>query len=298
MKVHYDTLKRRVYRRDGQQYNPLDGSVDYGGAFLEKCKEVLEAAKKADEEGAEGRYVYARDMVEDVKRRCCKFMVVAIEELDKRIPTNWKIFENISSLKPSKMLSMGVRKPFSELPFQSFMGQKEKVEEQYRSIIHVNWKEEMFDGNNIPDDPVQFFGKIRLYEGMEGELLYAELADYVLNCHSLPLSNCYVERIFSMMGFIKTKWRNKTSLDMLDSLLRVKARFACRDIPCQEMKVTKKMLSLHNSTMYDFYSGPKAGHKRKLEEKENDSALPLKENEVDTEQEDFDFFAQNLPATF
>ena len=55
--------------------------------------------------------------------------------------------------------------------------------------IHENWKES-FDGENIPENPVKFFCTICLHIGPEGEFEYRELADNILNCNSLPLSNC------------------------------------------------------------------------------------------------------------
>ena len=150
-----------------------------------------------------------------------------------------------------------------------------------RSIIHINWRD-VFNGEDIPEDPVQFFSQVRLHKDPQGDY------DYVLNCNSLPLSNCFVERIFSQMGFIKTKWRNHTSLDMLDALIRIKARFSTRGYCCRNMVVTPKMLERHNREMYGFQ-----GKKRALDEEEESADEKRKTDEDDRE---FDYFTTSLSS--
>ena len=105
----------------------------------------------------------------------------------------------------------------------------------------------------------------------------------------IPLSNCYIERIFSMMAFVKTKWRNATSLQILNALLQIKTWFMIRGKCCKEMQVTKGIMALHNSAMYDFLLG---GQKRKADEEQEED----KQEKEEDEDEEFDYFVLNLPV--
>ena len=233
-------------------------------------------------------------MIEDVKQRCFKFLERALKELEGRIPTNFEIFKNISSLRPEKMLNPGQRIEFQNLPFQEFMTDKLTIEQQYRAIQFINWKEdELFTstGLPVPTDPVTFFGILRDHLGADGEPDFRELSDYILDCHCLPMSNCYVERMFSMMGFIKSKWKNRTSLEMLDALLMIKCKFASSSTCCKSMTVSREMMKLHNSTMYDFLCREK---KRKAEQSEKEQEEENRNQTLDDEE--FDFFVVNIPV--
>ena len=184
-------------------------------------------------------------------------METCLSELDKRIPTNWRIFENMISLNPQKILSTD-RVPFSSLPFLSFcQGNLHEIEEQYRNLPHVNWsKYEVFEAEGkIPDDPVCFFATVRNYKTGD-EYPFRKLADFVLGVYSIPVSNAYIERIFSMISYIKNKWRNRLSLNMTNSIVRVKSHLHSRNLCCVDMKITPDMLNKHNVKMYSFKSKP------------------------------------------
>ena len=66
------------------------------------------------------------------------------------------IFKGLSYLAPSRVLSQVDKVPFAELPLQHLMFQKSvEIEEQYRKISHVNWKEtETFETGTIPRETV------------------------------------------------------------------------------------------------------------------------------------------------
>lgn len=89
------------------------------------------------------------------------------------------------------------------------------------------------------------------YKNSSGEQPYRELAEYVLNCLSLPMSNAEVERIFSQLCLIKTKVRNKLSLKMLESIIRIRACFQSKGMCCKNFEPTVDMLKLFNCKMYE-----------------------------------------------
>ena len=196
----------------------------------------------------------AREQVSQVKRICFTFLEVALQELDKRIPSNWKIFNRINSLTPEKLLSSD-RCPFSSLPFLEFCGEKlEDIESQYRRVNQVDWISYEPCNGKIPD-PVGFYGIVRNY-CVSGEYVFRELADFVLSVYSLPLSNAYTERMFSMISFVKNKWHNRLSNATVNSILRLKCHLYSRNVCCSTFKITPKMIERHTQYMYSFRSRP------------------------------------------
>ena len=79
---------------------------------------------------------------------------------------------------------------------------------------------------------------------------------------------------------------------MLDSLLMIKCKFASNNTCCKNMTVSKEMMALHNSTMYDFLTREKkrvAELSEEEEEKERRAEL--------LSDEEFDYFVVNIPIT-
>ncbi|KAK3885377.1 hypothetical protein Pcinc_010410 [Petrolisthes cinctipes] len=132
-----------------------------------------------------------------------------------------------------------------------------KLELQYDKILTVQWKKE-FDGGEIPNDSVKFWVAVKQYENAAGVKCFSELAQMVLNAHAIPLSNAFVERIFSHVTNIKSKVRNRLSLETMEAVLRIRSKLAGEKICCNKFKVTDKMLSLFNNSMYSARSIPEA----------------------------------------
>lgn len=69
----------------------------------------------------------------------------------------------------------------------------------------------------------------------------------------LPTSNAVVERIFSIMNSTKTKLRNRMSVNLLNSILRIKVRLYSQNKCCQDFNVTDSMLkNFTSSVLYPF----------------------------------------------
>ena len=85
------------------------------------------------------------------------------------------------------------------------------IEDQYRKIIHIDWREEPpFKNEGIPTDSESF------WIGLLQHKSFKDLAKYALNCLVTPTSNAVVERIFSLVSAVKTKARNQMQLKLLD----------------------------------------------------------------------------------
>ena len=66
-----------------------------------------------------------------------------------------------------------------------------------------------------------FWSKVINHE-LCGEKPFVSISNYALAVHSLPVSNSYVERIFSIISFFKDKYSNRMGLPMLNALLIIK----------------------------------------------------------------------------
>ena len=95
---------------------------------------------------------------------------------------------------------------FSELLFIHHAGNFSKIEEQYRQIPFLDWKEEApFKKDGFPVDTEQF------WIGVLQHKAFKELATFALTCLITPVSNAVVERIFSVVSSVKTKARNSAA---------------------------------------------------------------------------------------
>ena len=95
-----------------------------------------------------------------------------------------------------------------------------QVENQFRLFRQVKWDKELEEIVK-EGSMIKFWAAVRAYE-LNNETIFKELADYALTCNSLPVSNAYVERIFSIVAFMKDKYANRMQISMLDSLLLLK----------------------------------------------------------------------------
>ena len=81
----------------------------------------------------------------------------------------------------------------------------------------------------MTDDVEQFWVGVANHKDASGENDFSKLSDFVLSMLALPFSNSTVERAFSQMNLIKTKFRNRMKQDMLEALLQIKHREFCCD---------------------------------------------------------------------
>jgi hypothetical protein len=88
-----------------------------------------------------------------------------------------------------------------------------------------------------------------LYEE-NGEKLFSNLSELVLNILSLPQSNCVCERLFSKVNLIKTKLRNKLMTKQINSFINTSE--CVKVSSCVKFKPTKNMYACMNNEVYDF----------------------------------------------
>ena len=128
---------------------------------------------------------------------------------------------------------------FSELHFIHHAGNNvSKIEEQYRQLPFVDWKEEaLFKKDGFPVDTEQF------WIGVLQHKAFKELATFALTCLITSISNAVVERTFSLVTAIKTKARNRMQLNLLDAIVRVRAEILLSNKYCKDVIASPEMLT-------------------------------------------------------
>ena len=106
-----------------------------------------------------------------------------------------------------------------------------------------------FDNGMLPENSEEFWSKILHFKDSSGCAVFSNIAKFALRALSLPFSNAFVERAFSFMNAIKTKARNKISIEILMAIMRIRIRFAQTEC-CNKFVPTTKMYELFTSQMY------------------------------------------------
>ena len=194
--MHYASLKGRVYD-DGNELSI--SRIDFGSKFLS------EALRCSLEHQNNSEFAI---QLQNVKERCKRFLQDLIVQVEARLPANKEIFSGLSLLKPSKVLSHVHRASFSQLPFHHLLADSSETEEQYRKILLQPWSEEDVFQEKVPEGAVDFWVGVYDFKDCTGIYAYRQLAAYALACLSTPVSNAFVERVFSYVNAIKTERRN------------------------------------------------------------------------------------------
>ena len=232
--THYKSLRGRVFDIEGKQL--AIENVDLGGKFQFEATKFISTQQDS---------IVAKAKVLEVKRRCLDFLLEAISQVEKHLPGTWNVFKGLSSLHPTKVLNLASRVPVSQLPLPHLRSEKvNEIEEQYRKIVHRDWKQDSsFDGT-IPDTAVEFWSHVAEVQTSLGDKPFKELAAYALNCLTTPVSNAVVERTFSLLSSIKTKQRNRMKLELLNAIIRIRSKLQFDENCCVGFKTTRRMLEL------------------------------------------------------
>ncbi|KAI4454137.1 hat family dimerization domaincontaining protein-related [Holotrichia oblita] len=186
--------------------------------------------------------------IEKIRQNSQHFVLTLCRELTKRIPQNLEVFYSIKYFSPEICLKQINRPKFDNLPLNILDDNlsKQDFENEWNNLLAVNWNlEKDISSHN-------FWVKVLEYQNAGGVHIYANIAKFALTTLTLPISNAFVERIFSFMNTIKTKFRNKINIPLLEALLRIKTEFVINDTCCHKFVPSKAMFQKCNATMYNF----------------------------------------------
>jgi hypothetical protein len=214
LETQYRAMKERVEYAAGVKRGmkkPL-AEVGFGVDFISKCQASSPS--------------FSLERVGIVKEVCLKFLEAAVLQTEKRLPpegTNRGHLSKMAKLYPKSILNLENTVDIQSLPYQQLLGDKRSdIESQLLKARHVDWKLEL-QLDSMPEDPVEFWGKVGSYADASGSRPCGDLADYVVTCFAVPTANAFIERIFSMVSFVKDKYSNSMSIEMLEATLRVKS---------------------------------------------------------------------------
>ena len=235
LSTYYESLKGRVYSSTGACL-PVE-KVDFGAKF------VLEADKLIRQNN-QGVQEEMKANVREVYNRCYMMLLEAVEQVQKRLPSSKDIFKGLSYLHPIRVLNQVGHVSLTSLPMIHLAEEKiDEIDNQYRSILYVDWQESGIFEEGIPSDSVSFWSGVLTYRNGG----FGDLARYALACLTTPTSNAVVERMFSYVTGIKTKSRNKLSSSMLEAIVRIRTNLYFKGICCKDVKPTPRMFKLFNT---------------------------------------------------
>lgn len=179
-----------------------------------------------------------QESVAQVKERCKDFLIVLISELQKRIPDNIKILDQISTFSPQSASSK-VKADITDIAakFKHSLCNDISSTVQEWNILH---RAEVAEVGCTET----FWAEINELTDAGGNKRYGNISKLVLGLLSLPFSNAAVERAFSIVNIVKDKLRNKISIKMVEAILHVRCTFG---IECSEFKPTAAMLKRFTS---------------------------------------------------
>ena len=236
--ILFKATKSRVFDTNGNQ--KAQTQIDFGPKFLLELEKFRR--QKAEDPTWPGKVTYTMG-------KCTDFLKEAIAQVEKRLPRSRDMFQSLTYLAPTRVLNQTNRVAFKDLPLQSLaQGKEDVIESQYQRILFHPWKEEPVFKDEIPSNPAKFWTAVWDYKREDGERTYKELYEYSLAAFCMPISNAFVERIFSHVGNVKTKLRNRMSLNLLDAILRIRTTLILgKGGCCKSLEVTKEMLDKFNS---------------------------------------------------
>lgn len=89
-----------------------------------------------------------------------------------------------------------------------------------------------------------------MYKDALNENPFKELSLFVMKFLVLPFSNAEVERVFSGMNLLKTKIRNRLSLNTINSLLYIRCGLKRLNKCCQNFELTKDLINNYKKSIY------------------------------------------------
>nr|XP_047132553.1 SCAN domain-containing protein 3-like [Hydra vulgaris] len=232
MNLFQMSLNHRIYDFNSNKKSIY--KVDFGAKFIKECDSYLQNCNHS---------IDSIKKIQNLKERCLCVLDEAYTQVTSRLPSSMETFKNLSTLNPDIILSKESRPDISELPFLHLLKDDlGLIEEQYRKILFVDWKEEEpFKTGGFPTDTEQF------WLGVLQHNTFKNLANYALTCLITPVSNAVVERIFSLVSATKTKARNRISINMLDAVVRIRSELILSGKCCQDFTISKKMLTNFSS---------------------------------------------------
>ncbi|KAK4313269.1 hypothetical protein Pmani_015385 [Petrolisthes manimaculis] len=178
---------------------------------------------------------FPEEIASDIRRRCIEFVIELVTQLRQRLPENFKVLQSISSMSGSECLKP-VKNDILDLA-KLFVNNAEiltRIDFQWRKLHTIQWIQ--------TSDTIGLWAEIVSYRDETGENPFKELSDLAITILSLPHSNADVERVFSQMGIVKSKLRNRLAITSLNAVLTIKYGLRRHGKSCHDYKLPESVL--------------------------------------------------------
>ncbi|KAK3924186.1 Translation initiation factor IF-2, partial [Frankliniella fusca] len=196
-----------------------------------------------------------------VMKACKNFLHAFVTELLGRLPSCVEGVAKMRAFVPSVALGERGRPRFSALPKDLISQSEEKAEEmasQWEKFASMSLQDFCPDEEDVKKvDIVKFWAAVGAMKDGGGELNFKELAGFALSFLTLPLSNAVVERLFSVLGVVKKKLRNRMGLEMLNSIFKIRTHLHAKGLCCVNFTPTPHMLASFTARL--LYAPSRAG---------------------------------------
>lgn len=251
-----DAIKLACKRANEEVRSPLLPleNIDYGTKFRDFSTSDLHQIKAED--------------LRQVKMRCAKFILRMCNEIINRLPNNLAVIEKIRYFYPDTCM-VHETIDLKNLPWELVPDNcnKDEIEREWKKLQTLTLKDLFPNQVKIPEY-IEFWMVIQKKKTATGVLAFKNLSEFAIRAYSLAISNATVERVFSIMGSVKTKLRNHMLLNMLNSIVTIRCYLHARKICCTQYVPTREMIKLHNSDMYKR-------NNEKIDDEELQSTLTL-----------------------
>lgn len=185
--------------------------------------------------------------IEDFRKRCLAFYTEAALQIMKRFPLSDTTMQNLEALDPSnvKHRSIPSLAPLMAA-FPSLVTNEtvQAVDTEWRLLQNTDLDIQAQAGVT----PIKFWIGVRDVKSGDNTPLFPHLSQFILSLLILPHSSATVERIFSAINRMKTKYRTRLSSSTITGMLHTK-RFLSQNA-CHKVKLPPALAALMNKDMY------------------------------------------------
>lgn len=185
------------------------------------------------------------------KNRCLSFYIEATQQINIRFPfQSMELLKNLKILEPkivfqSEIFSLGPLA--SNLPILTKNTNLDDLDREWRKLSNM----ERVENLNVNMQVITFWSKVINIKKSDNTKMFPLLTIVIKNIMTLPHSSACVERIFSCVNLIKTKYRNRLNTHNLIGLLHTKQ--VIKDSNCYLYSYeSNNFMDLFNQQMYDF----------------------------------------------
>ena len=193
-----------------------------------------------------------------IRGQLSNFLFETASQIQARLPDNVKLLNKINVFDPRHLLSSTDMVVVSEIAshFSSLGGGEEidvsKVEGELRQLRHTSLSV------TIETPLLEFWSAVaKLKSGDEQVFPHLTRLASVLLC--LPISNATVERLFSIMGVVKTKLRNSLAISMVDGVLATRYGIKQQGETCANISILPGMTQQFDQNTYDHVRACRQG---------------------------------------